>query len=118
MVVGVRGGCPGSGGAWRGGLPRSCAYTSMYGWPWAGLVGLGGAGSPPGCKVGPGVSWVLVVGGSCGGWLSGVLWWCLGGLWTEMEGVCGVRSRLVDFWVTHGMVMDKTQHVFPGGGVS
>ena len=61
--------------------------------------------------------WVLVAGGSCGGWPSGVLEWCLGGLWTEMGGVCGVRSRLVDFWVMQGMVMDETQHVLPGGGV-
>ena len=43
MVVVVRGGCSGSRGAWRGLLPRSCASTSMYGWPWAGLVALGGA---------------------------------------------------------------------------
>ena len=36
MVAGVRGGCPGSGGAGLDGLPGSCASTSMYGWPgWA-----------------------------------------------------------------------------------
>ena len=34
-----------------------------------------------------------------------------------MGGVCWARSRLVDFWVMHGMVMDEKQHVFPGGGV-
>ena len=34
-----------------------------------------------------------------------------------MGGVCGARSRLVDFWVMHGMVMDELQHVFPGDGV-
>ena len=39
MVVGVRGGCSGSGGSWRGGLSRSSSSTSMYGWSWAGLVG-------------------------------------------------------------------------------
>ena len=60
MVVGVRGGCFGSGGARQGGLLRSCASTSMYGWPWAGLVGLGDARWPRGREVGPGVSWVLV----------------------------------------------------------
>ena len=31
-------------------------------------------------------------------------------------GVCGARSRLVDFLVMHGMVMDVTPHVFPGMG--
>ena len=31
--------------------------------------------------------------------------------------MCGARSRLVDLWVMHGMVMDETQHVFLGGGV-
>ena len=39
MVVSVRGGCSGSGGAWRGGLSRSCGSTLMLGWSWAGLVG-------------------------------------------------------------------------------
>ena len=49
MVVGVRGGCSGSGsGAWLGGLPGSGASTSMYGWPWVDLAGLGGAGWPRG----------------------------------------------------------------------
>ena len=43
MVVGVRGGCSGSGGGWRGGLSRSSSSMSMYGWSWACLVGLGGA---------------------------------------------------------------------------
>ena len=44
MVVGVRGGCSGSGGGCRGGLSRSSSTTSMYGWSWAGLIGLSGAG--------------------------------------------------------------------------
>ena len=44
MVVGVRGGCPGSGGGGVGGLPGSCASASTYGWPWLGSAGLGGAG--------------------------------------------------------------------------
>ena len=35
----------------------------------------------------------------------------------EMGGVCVGRSVLVDVWVIHGMVMDETLHVFPGGGV-
>ena len=43
MVVNVRGGYPGSVGAWRGELSRFCASTSMYGWSWAGQVALGGA---------------------------------------------------------------------------
>ena len=30
--------------------------------------------------------------------------------------VCWARSRLVDFWVMQGMVMDE-MHVFPGAGV-
>ena len=56
--------------------------------------------------------------GACGGGVAfWGLWWCLGGLQTEMGGVCGAQNRLVDFWVMHGMVMDETQHVFPGGGV-
>ena len=44
MVVGVRGGCSGSGGGGLGGLPGSCTSTSMYGWLWLGSSGLGGAG--------------------------------------------------------------------------
>ena len=105
-------------GVWRGGLSRSSASKSMCGWSWAGMTGLGGAGWFRGREmVGPGVSRVLVAGGSCGGFSSRVLWWCLGGLWTEMGGMCGARSRLVDLWVMHGMVMDETQHVFLGGGV-
>ena len=59
-------------------------------------------------------------GGSCLGawWPPGVLWWCLEGLQTEMGGVCRARSRSVDFWVMHGMVMDGTLHVLPGGEVA
>ena len=44
MVVGVWGGCPGSGGGGLGGLPGSCASTSTYGWHWLDSAGLGGAG--------------------------------------------------------------------------
>ena len=44
MVAGVRGGCPGSGGAGLGGLPGSCVSKSTYGWPWVGSAGLGGDG--------------------------------------------------------------------------
>ena len=50
-------------------------------------------------------------------WAFWALWWCLGGLRMEMGGACGARSGLVDVWVMHGMVMDETLHVFPGGGV-
>ena len=48
MVVGVRGGCSGSGAGWLGWLPGSCACAWMYEWPLVGLAGLGGAGWPPG----------------------------------------------------------------------
>ena len=44
MVAGVSGGCPVSGGVWRGGLSRSSASTSMCGRSWAGMTRLGGAG--------------------------------------------------------------------------
>ena len=117
MVLGVRGGCSGSGGAWRGELSRSSTCTLMYGWSWAGQVRVGGAGWSCGREMGLRLSWVLVVGGPCDAWPSGVLWLCLGGLWTEMGGVRGARSRLVDFWVMHIMVMDETQHVSPGDQV-
>ena len=63
MVVGVKGGCSGSGGSWGGGLSRSCASTSMCGRFRAGLVGLGGAGWCRGGRVGLGVSWVPVAEG-------------------------------------------------------
>ena len=69
MVVGVRGGSSGSRRAWRGGLPGSCTLTSMYGWPWAALAGLGVAEWPRGMTGG---LWGAV--GACGG---GVLWWGL-----------------------------------------
>ena len=32
-------------------------------------------------------------------------------------GACAGHGGLVDVWVMHGMVMDETLHVFPGGGV-
>ena len=35
----------------------------------------------------------------------------------EMGGVFGGQSGLLDVLVMHGMVMDETLHVFPGGGV-
>ena len=35
----------------------------------------------------------------------------------EMGGVCVAWSGLVDVWVMHGMVMDETLHVLPGGRV-
>ena len=44
MLVGVRGVCSGSEGAWLGGLLGSCVSMSMFGWPWVGLAGLGSAG--------------------------------------------------------------------------
>ena len=34
-----------------------------------------------------------------------------------MGGACGARSGLVDVRVMHGIVMDETLHVFPGGRV-
>ena len=60
------------------------------------------------------MSQVPVVGESCGGHSSGMRCWCLRGLWTEMEGVCGALNRLLHVWVMYGMVMDEKQHVFPG----
>ena len=81
----------------RGGCPGS-GGGGLDGLP--GSCGLGGAGWLLGCETG-----------------LGALWWCLGDLWMEMGGVCGARSGLVDVWVMHGMVMDETLHVFPGGGV-
>ena len=57
---------------------------------------------------------MLVAGGSCGGacWRS-----VLEGCGRRWGGMYGGRSRLVDFWVMYGMVMDETLHVFPGPGV-
>ena len=87
---------------------------------WVALGGLGCAGR---CRLAP---WVrdgpcgvvgLVVGGSCGGWPSGVLWWFPGGLRTAMGGMGGARSRFADFFVMQGMLVDERQHVFPRGGV-
>ena len=72
----------------------------MYGWPWLGSAGLGGARWLLGCEMG-----------------FRALWWCLGGLRMGMGGACGAQSWLADVWVMHGMVMDETLHVFPGGGV-
>ena len=63
------------------------------------------------------MSQVPVAGGSCGGHSSGAHWWCLGGLWREMVGVCEAWGTLVHLWVMHSMAIDETQHVFPGGGV-
>ena len=63
--------------------------------------------------------------GFTGAFGRGVLWLAFfrGALvvsWRPLDGdgwVCGTLSRLVDLWVMRGMVMDETQHVFPGGGV-
>ena len=89
---------------------------------WAALGGLGWAGR---CRLAPWVRgglWGAV--GACGGW---VLSWGLQAFWGALVvswrpadgdgGLCGARRRVVDFWVMHGMVMDETLHVFPGGGV-
>ena len=53
------------------------------------------------------MSQVHVVRGTCGGRSSGACSWCLGGLWIEMGGVCGLLSRLVHSWVMYGMVMNE-----------
>ena len=100
MVVGVRGGCSGSYRGWAGwvaGVLRVQVDVRLA------LVGLGRAGR---CQAAS-----QVRGGLWGAW------WCLGGLRMEMGGKCGARNGLVDIWVMHGMVMDETLHVFPGGGV-
>ena len=89
----VRGGCAG----WAAGVLR------VYVDGWLALAGFGRTGR---CRV---ASWVRDG--------SRALWWCLGDLWMETGGACGARSGLVDVWVMHGMVMDETLHVFPGGRV-
>ena len=98
MVAGVRGGgAPGPGGV---------------GW-----VGCRGLSRPRRRMAGPGWArpgWVVP-----GGFL--VERWALGRCGIVLE-ACGwrwgaLRSGLVDVWVMHGMVMDETLHVFPGGGV-
>ena len=71
---------------------------------WLGLVGLGWAGR----------CWVA-------SWLRGGVWGALVVSWRPADGdwggASGARSGLVDVWVMHGMVMDETLHVFPGGRV-
>ena len=89
----VRGGWAG----WAAGVLR------VYVDAWLALAGLGRTGR---CR------WLL----GCETGL-GALWLCLGDLWMETGGACGAWSGLVDVWVMHGMVMDETLHVFPGGGV-
>ena len=114
IIVAVRGGCLGSGGAWRGGLPRSGASTLLCVRSSVGVAGLGGAGGSPGRAAGgSGVSQVLVVRGPCGDLSSGARCWCLGGLWMDMGGGSGLFSRLLHISVTYGMVTDETHHVFP-----
>ena len=63
------------------------------------------------------MSRVPVERGYCCWHSSGACRLCVGGLWTEMGGVCGVLSRLVHIWVMYGMIMDQTQHAFPGSRV-
>ena len=89
----VRGGWAG----WAAGVLR--VYVDV----WLALVGLGRAGR---CQV---ASWVRD--GTRGAVVVS---------WRPADGdgdACGARSGLVDVWVMHGMVMDETLHVFPGGGV-
>ena len=58
--------------------------------------------------------WVLVAVGPC-------IWGALVVSWRPADadggGVCGAWNGLVDFWIMHGMVMDETLHVLPGGRV-
>ena len=102
---------------WRPGGPiRSAAVggggaglrSPPSGLGWAGLLQcVRACGSVSAARTG--VSRVVAAGGSWGGCSSGVLWWCLGGLWTQISGgLCGMRSRLVDLCVMHSMVMDET----------
>ena len=59
-----------------------------------------------------------VLGGFLGeGWASGRCDGVLEACEWRLGGACGARSGLVEVWVMHGMVMDETLHVFPGGGV-
>ena len=106
-------------------------------WVWGGLAGwavevlrvhvtvwevLGGPGCAGLRRVAPwvrGGPWGVV--GACGGGvLRRVAFWgapVVSSRPADGEGGgCGVRSRLVDLWVMHCMVMDEMQHVFPGGG--
>ena len=96
----------------------SGGYMSMCVRSLVGPAGLSGAGWSSGREAGgAGVSQVLVVRGPCTHWSAGARWWCLGGLWMEIQGVCGLLSRLLHIWVIYNMVVDGTHHVFPGGGV-
>ena len=75
MVVGIRGGCSGSGGVWRDGLSRYVDVCVVLGW----------CGSSARCRV---VSWLRSswsrgVTGACA---VGVLWWAF------------FRGALVVFW--------------------
>ena len=101
MVVGVKGGLPqvwGGQAGWVAGVLR--VHVDV----WLALVGLGLAGR---CRV--------------ASWVRGGLWGALVVSWRPADGdgvgVCGARSGLSDVWVMHGMVMDETLHLFPGGGV-
>ena len=110
-VLQVRGG----GAVWVGCRGPACPRRCMGGFGWAWL----GWALPVGLV---GERWAL----GCRGWLwrgclsvgpAGLLGSVLEAYGRRWGGVCGARSRLVDFWVMHGMVMDETQPVFPGGGV-
>ena len=99
------------GGQCEGGVPR--VRRGRVGWVagvlrvhidvWLALVGLGWAG---GCQV--------------ASWVRGGLWGALVVSWRPADGDEGrVRGAegVGGLWVMHGMVMDETLHVFPGGGV-
>ena len=88
----VRGGWAG----WAAGVLR--VYVDV----WLALAGLGRTGR---CRV---ASWVQD--GSRGAVV--VPWRPVDGDGGRVRGV----DMLVDVWVMHGMVMDETLHVFPGGG--
>ena len=117
MVVGVRGGCSGS---WGGLAGRAVEVLRVHVDVWVVLGGLGWARR---CRVVPRVKggpWGVVV--ACAGRvLRCVAFWGASLVsWRPVDGeggVCGARSRLVDFWVMHGIVVQETQHVFAGGGV-
>ena len=95
MVAGVSGGCPGS---WGGLAGRAIQVLRVHVDVWVVLGGLGRAGR---CWVVPwvrdGWSWGVTggcVGASWGGCSSGVLWRCLGGLWTEIWGHVGGAEQI------------------------
>ena len=94
MVCAYEGGVPRVRGGWAG---WAAGVLRVHVDAWLALVGLGQTGR---CRV---ASWVR----------DGPR----GAVVVSWGRVRGAEWGLVDVWVMHGMVMDETLHVFPGGGV-